>query len=60
MYILKTFLSKRIDSNINFQELLSVQYFEEDEFDRANNFLFKVNSYYEENNLNLRCELQRI
>lgn len=60
MYILKTFLSERIDSNINFQKLLSVQYFEEDEFDKANNFLFGVNSYYGENNLNLRCELQRI
>lgn len=60
MYILKTFLREKIDSNINFQELLSVQYFKEDEFDKANNFLFRVNSYYEENNLNLRCELQKI
>jgi len=38
MYILKTFLSEKIDSNINFQELLCVQYFEENEFDKANNF----------------------
>ncbi len=60
MYILKTFLREKIDSNINFQELLSVQYFEDDEFDKANDFLFRVNSYFEENNLNLRCELQRI
>jgi hypothetical protein len=60
MYVLKTFKRKKLTERISTKEILSMQYFTDKEFNKANQFKDQLDEYFKSHELPIEIQLQKL